>query len=179
MKTYNIFTDKQDTMPTGKADFLLACSVTKTCNIDGITQAGIAGLIPLTPTLDAEYLSHEKIYSLKDIAKTADGIPTPAIVTRAVHNLCKFSCIEMLDLGLSTPPQNTIIHQFNIEASQSIAMGANIDAKDIFIKGMTFGKKYELKGNYLIFQTLSSPCLKDLELYLQFGFLCHLALKQN
>ena len=150
MNTYNIFTDKQDTLLEGKADFLLACSVTKTCTIDGITQAGIDGLIPLTPTLDAEYISNETIYSLTDVAKTKNGIPTPAIVTKAIDNICPFSTIEILDLGLEVKPQNTIMHHFYMQPSKSITDGADIDAKDIFIKGMEFGEKYELKGNYLI-----------------------------
>ena len=150
MITKNIFTDAIDKLPTGNADFLLASSVTKTCEIDGITQAGISGLMTLTPTLDAEYISTEKIFSLTDIAKTAEGIPTPAIVTRAVHNLCSFSSIEILDLGLQTKPQNTTIYDFHINPSDDISKDAKIDAKKIFIKGMEFGEKYELKGNYLI-----------------------------
>ncbi|RUM63144.1 MAG: nicotinate-nucleotide--dimethylbenzimidazole phosphoribosyltransferase, partial [Sulfurimonas sp.] len=41
MKTYDIFTNEETKLPEGKADFLLAASVTKTCEIAGITQAGI------------------------------------------------------------------------------------------------------------------------------------------
>ena len=33
MKTYNIFTNEADSLPSGKADFLLAASVTLTCEI--------------------------------------------------------------------------------------------------------------------------------------------------
>ena len=150
MITKNIFTDKDDSLPDGRADFLLASCVTKTCEIDGITQAGIPKQIPLTPTLDAEYISTEKIFSLTDVAKTAGGIPTPAILTRAIHNLHSFSSLEILDLGLQVSPQNTQIYNFDINPSQSIIDGAKIDAKEIFIKGTEFGQKYELKGNYLI-----------------------------
>lgn len=150
MKTYNIFTNEPDTLPSGKADFLLAASVTKTCEIEGITQAGIPGMIPLTPTLDAEFIVNERVYSLGEVAETPTGVPTPAIITRAVHNLTPFSAIEILDLGLQTLPQNSPCQHFNILPSDSIAMGANIDAKTVFEKGMRAGKTYELKGNYLI-----------------------------
>jgi uncharacterized protein (TIGR00303 family) len=150
MKTYNIFTDKPDTLQTTKADFLLAASVTKTCEIEGITQAGIPGMIPLTPTLDAEFLLNEKVFSLEELAETPTGVPTPALITRAIHNLNPYSCIEVLDLGLQTQPQNTPLHHFDIAPSQSITTGAKIDAKDIFFKGMQAAKNYELKGNYLI-----------------------------
>jgi uncharacterized protein (TIGR00303 family) len=150
MKTYNIFTNEEDSLPQGKADFLLAACVTKTCEIEGITQAGIPGKIFLTPTLDAEFITNEKVFSLGDLAETPTGVPSPAIITRAVHNLSPFSSIEILNLGLDVSPQNTISSSFDIKPSDSIATGANIDAKAIFAKGMDAGESYELKGSYLI-----------------------------
>lgn len=150
MNTYNIFTDKEDSIPKGKADFLLAGSVTNTCQIEGITQAGIPGMIPLTPTLDAEFVINQKVFSLGELAETPTGVPTPAIITRAVHNLALFSSLEILDLGLDKIPQNSTCHNFGITPSNSIASGAGINAKEIFQKGLEFGQKYELKGNYLI-----------------------------
>lgn len=150
MNSYNIFTNKPDFLPHGKADFLLAASVTKTCEIEGITQAGIPGMIALTPTLDAEFLTHEQVFSLGELAETPSGIPSPALITRAIHNLNPFSAIEILDLGLTSIPQKTNNHNFDINPSGSIDKNANIDAKSIFEKGMKFGRSYELKGNYLI-----------------------------
>ena len=150
MKTLNIFTNENDKLPEGKADFLLSASVTKTCEIEGITQAGIPGKIAYTPTLDAEFIVTEKLFSMPEIAETPSGVPTPALITRAVHNLDAFSSVEILDLGLEIKPQNVTLHNFDINPSQNIAKGANIDAKAIFRKGMDFGKSYELKGNYLI-----------------------------
>ncbi|MEA3330544.1 MAG: nicotinate-nucleotide--dimethylbenzimidazole phosphoribosyltransferase [Campylobacterota bacterium] len=150
MKTKNIFTDKEDSLPNGKADFLLAASVTKTCEIEGITQAGIPGKIPLTPTLDAEFITTQKLFSMPELAETPSGVPTPALITRAVHNLNPFSSIEILDLGLEVVPQNSTCHNFDISPSNSIAEGADIDVKSLFERGMACGKNYELKGNYLI-----------------------------
>ena len=150
MKAYNIFTNKLDSLPEGKADFLLAASVTKTCEIEGITQAGIPGKIAYTPTLDAEFITTQKLFSMPEIAETPSGVPTPALITRAVQNLNPFSTIEILDLGLEIKPEQTQLHEFNIAPSDSIATGAKIDAKEIFQKGMAFGAEYELKGSYLI-----------------------------
>ena len=150
MNTYNIFTNEKDSLPQGRADFLLAASVTKTCEIEGITQAGIPGLIHLTPTLDAEFIINEKVFSIGELAETPTGVPTPALITRAIHKLNPFSSIEILDLGLQIKPKNSLCHDFNILPSDSIATGANIDAKEIFAKGMAYGRSYELKGNYLI-----------------------------
>ncbi|MDQ7060535.1 MAG: nicotinate-nucleotide--dimethylbenzimidazole phosphoribosyltransferase [Sulfurimonas sp.] len=150
MKTLNIFTQEHDTLPEGKADFLLAASVTRTCEIEAITQAGIPGNIPLTPTLDAELLCTQKIFSLPNIAETPSGIPSPCVITRAIHNLNPFSHIEILNLGLDIKPQQTNLKDFAISPSDSIATGANINAKEVFAKGMKYGREYELKGNYLI-----------------------------
>jgi len=150
MKTYNIFTNEKDSLPQGRADFLLAASVTKTCEIEGITQAGIPGKIPLTPTLDAEFLLHKKVFSMPELAETPTGVPTPALITRAVENLAGFSAIEILDIGLESRPQNTQVENFDIAPSDSIVDGAGIDAYAIVMKGMKFGREYELKGNYLI-----------------------------
>jgi len=150
MQTYNIFTKQTDTLPEGKADFVLAASVTKTCEIEGITQAGIPGMIPLTPTLDAEYITNEKVFSLGELAETPTGVPSPALITRATHNLAAFSTIEIFDLGLVEKPKNCLLHNFDITPSDSIDKGANIDAEAVFNKGREAGKKYELKGNYLI-----------------------------
>jgi len=150
MKTLNIFTDSPDSLYEGKADFLLAASVTKTCEIAGITQAGIPGKIPLTPTLDAEFIVTQKLFSMPNLAETPTGIPTPALITRGVHNLTPFSSVEILDLGLETKPKQVRLHNFDIKPSDSITTGANIDAEAVFAKGMAFGRAYELKGNYLI-----------------------------
>ena len=150
MKTYNIFTDKEQKLPEYKADFLLAGSVTKTCEIEGITQAGIPGKIAYTPTLDAECITTEKLFSMPEIAETPSGVPTPALITRAIHNLTPFTTIEILDLGLEIKPQQTHLHSFGIQPSQTITQGAGIDAKDIVLKGMEFGRNYELKGSYVI-----------------------------
>jgi uncharacterized protein (TIGR00303 family) len=150
MKTLNIFTSQPDFLPKGKADFLLAACVTRTCEIEGITQAGIPGKIPLTPTLDAEFITNEQVFSMGELAETPTGVPTPALITRAVHNLNSFSNIEVLNLGLDAIPQNTPLQNFDINPSDSIVSGANIDAKTVFRKGMSAGKSYELKGNYLI-----------------------------
>ncbi|PHQ65573.1 MAG: nicotinate-nucleotide--dimethylbenzimidazole phosphoribosyltransferase [Sulfurimonas sp.] len=150
MKTLNIFTNEIDSLPEGKADFLLAASVTRTCEIEGITQAGIPGKIPLTPTLDAEFITNEKVFSMPELAETPKGVPTPALITRAAHNLTPYSNIEVLNLGLDAIPQNTPTQSFDISPSGSVASGANIDARAVFEKGMIAGKNYELKGNYLI-----------------------------
>ena len=135
-----------------KATFILALSNTRTANIEGITQAGISGMIHLTPTLDSEFVSTGEVRSLENIAETPKGVPTPALITRAVHLLAPYGRIELLNLGLEVSPKikHFKIHNFDINPSQSIAKGANIDAQELFQKGIAFGQKYECKDEYII-----------------------------
>jgi uncharacterized protein (TIGR00303 family) len=131
---------------------MLALSNTATADIPGITQAGIPGMIHLTPTLDAEFLSTGEVRSLPNVAETPKGVPTPALITRAVHLLHPYARIELLDLGLKIPPQgdDLMLHRFGIEPTYSIAKGARIDAKAVFEKGLEFGRTYTCVDDYVI-----------------------------
>jgi len=131
---------------------MLAMSNTATAHIAGITQAGIPGMIHLTPVLDAEFLATGEVRSLPNVAETPKGVPTPALITRGVHLLSPYSHIELLDLGLEVQPKgdDLSIHHFDIQASGNITEGADIDAKALFDKGVAFGKTYECKDDYLI-----------------------------
>jgi len=139
-----------DLIIEGKADFLLAACVTNTCKIPELTQAGIPGKIPLTPTLDAEFISTGKVFSLDDIAETPKGVPTPALITRAVHELSPFNNLQILNLGLQVQPQQCKLINLDINPSHSITQNKSFDAKDVFEKGFAYGKKYQLQGDYLI-----------------------------
>ncbi len=135
-----------------KATFMLALSNTKTANIEGITQAGIPGMIYLTPTLDSEFVCTGEVRSLENIAETPKGVPTPALITRGVHLLAPFGRVELLDLGLEVKPKVDYfkLHSFAIEPSESIAKGAKIDAETLFQKGVEFGNSYQCKDEYII-----------------------------
>jgi len=134
------------------ATFMLALSNTKTANITGITQAGIPGMIHLTPTLDSEFLCTGEVRSLDNIAETPKGVPTPALITRGVHLLKPYGRIELLDLGLEVKPKIDYfrIHNFGIEPSESIDKGAKIEAQALFEKGLKFGQAYVCQDEYLI-----------------------------
>ena len=134
------------------ATFMLALSTTKTCEIEGITQAGIPGLIYLTPTLDCEYVCSGEVRCLEDIAQTPKGVPTPALMTRAVHLLKPFGNIEILDLGMQVKPKLEYFEcvEFGLKPSGAIDEGAGIDALALFEKGVEFGKDYQCKDDYII-----------------------------
>jgi len=100
MKTYNLFTNQESSLPKAKADLLLL----------------------------SKNRSDKEFLEARDISSFSIAETNPIIITKAIHNLDPFSSIEVLDL----------------ESSDAI------DAKDIFAKGMEYGRSYELKGNYLI-----------------------------
>ena len=135
-----------------KATFMLALSNTKTYEIPGITQAGIPGMIHLTPTLDSEFLCTGEVRSLDNIAETPKGVPTPALITRGIHLLHPFNNIELLNLGLEIAPKidYTKIHRFDIKPSKRIDDGASIEASELFQKGVEFGQNYICKNDYII-----------------------------
>ncbi len=135
-----------------KAPFLLGCCVTETSEIEGITQAGIEGMIYLTPTLDSEFLCDGEVKSLEDLAKTPKGVPTPALITRAVSLETPFSSIEILNLGFEKKPQikNAKVHDFGIKPSGRIDQNAKIEAREIFEKGKAFAKEFKTKSDYII-----------------------------
>lgn len=135
-----------------KATFMLALSNTDTASIEGITQAGIPGKIYLTPTLDSEFVTTGQVRSLDAIPETLKGVPSPALITRAVHLLNPFPNIELINLGLEKLPKIDYfkIHDFSIKPSKSISIGANIDAQSLFQQGLLFGQKYTCKDDYII-----------------------------
>ncbi|HIP11424.1 MAG TPA: TIGR00303 family protein [Arcobacter sp.] len=135
-----------------KATFMLALSNTHTANIPGITQAGIPGMLHLTPTLDSEFVCLGEVRSLDNIAKTPKGVPTPALITRAVHLLHPYSRVELLDLGLEVSPKIAYakIHNFDMKPSRRIDDGAGIEAMEIFQKAVAFGQNYKCQDDYII-----------------------------
>jgi len=172
MQICNIFTDKEDFFPQGRADFLFAVCETQSSLSEGNT--------PCAATLDAEFLCNERVFSSHELAHTPAGAPSPAVITRAVHNLTPFSSIEILNLGLSIPPQNAPCHTFSVPMAKSITEGAGIDVRDVFSKGMTYAKSYELRGNYLILaQSSTSTALSAMATALALGFECKDTLPQS
>ncbi|MBN2870665.1 MAG: nicotinate-nucleotide--dimethylbenzimidazole phosphoribosyltransferase, partial [Campylobacterales bacterium] len=152
IRTINGKRDLAEYLRGKRPHYLLSMSNTATAEIPGITQAGIPGLIHLTPTLDAEFLCTGEVRSLENIAETPKGVPTPALITRAVHLLRPFGEIGLLDLGLREQPkvEHFACHGFGISPSGSIASGADIPALEVFEKGVAFAQEFELRGDYLI-----------------------------
>ncbi len=175
IKTLTGKIDFAESLRGQSATFILSMSNTKTANIEGITQAGIPGMLHLTPTLDAEFLCTGEVRSLENIATTPKGVPTPALITRAVHLLHPFGKIELLNLGIEVTPKVDYftIHDMELSPSDSVQTGANIDALAVFQKGLEFGQSYTPKSDYVILgESVPSGTTTALATALALGYEC-------
>jgi len=73
-------------------------------------------------------------------------------IAEKVFDLKPFKNIELLDLGMSQKPKLDFfkIHAFGLKPSEAIHKGAQINAMEVFQKGVEFGKSYECKDDYII-----------------------------
>lgn len=84
--------------------FVLVLGTTDTSLIPGITVAGASPeLTHYTPPADAEYLILGRCKILKGVPVTPEGIPTPALITRAAVGLSKAPVI-VANAGLKHKP---------------------------------------------------------------------------
>ena len=154
MKLNYILKDRglTDSLKGKSATFALSLSNTATADIAGITQAGLPGKIYLTPTLDSEFLITGSVPSLGEIAETPKGVPTPALITKAVSELAPFDSMEVWDLGLRAKPQidSSYLRDFDISPSGDISKDSKIPAREIFYKGYEFGKSWQIESDYAI-----------------------------
>ncbi len=87
------------------AIFVLLAGSTEVSRIPGITSAGASpDLTLLTPVVDAEIIIGGHPLSIKDPPMTPEGIPTPAIVTRACLDISGTRSIAV-NAGLSVSPK--------------------------------------------------------------------------
>ncbi len=133
-----------------EADFLLAASVTYTCTIEGITQTGIPGMAPLTPTLDAEFITAGSLFSLPKMTAIPKKSPSPALLTRAAQQLKPFHTLKILNLGLECLPKYCGILDFDIAPSASIVSNTPLDAHMLFSKGRAAARRYTPQSGTLI-----------------------------
>lgn len=83
--------------------FVLAAGTTRTAAIDGLSAAGAdPELLPHTPSADAEVLVYGDAVRATDVPVSPTGCPTPAVVSRAVHELVALTP-TVVDAGLATP----------------------------------------------------------------------------
>ncbi|MEM0139705.1 MAG: TIGR00303 family protein [Ferroplasma sp.] len=90
--------------------FILLAGSSKISLVPGISAAGASpDLMEYTPVLDSEIIQSGKCKSYDVIPMTAEGIPTPSIITRACNNISGIDTL-IVDAGFTMPPHIPYIH---------------------------------------------------------------------
>ncbi|AEM39206.1 Nicotinate-nucleotide-dimethylbenzimidazolephosp horibosyltransferase [Pyrolobus fumarii 1A] len=117
--------------------FVVFAASSKTSTIPGITAAGPTPEATLyTPTLDIEYLVTGRPLTMDVIPVTPEGIPTPAVVTRASLQLVNDARIVVVDAGVYREP---LIPHVKLPSRR---VGGRIDVEPALPPG-TASKLYE------------------------------------
>ena len=101
----DVVEDLIDKLKTGRLMALYFIGSTRTSTIPGLSIAGATPELTLyTPACDVEYLVYGKPKSFDVIPVTPEGIPTPAVITRACINLCNVP-YTIVDAGSAIEPK--------------------------------------------------------------------------
>jgi len=132
--------------------FVCVTSYTETCQIPGITIAGAdTELIPCTPAADAEFLYYGHCKSISGVPATPDGIPTPALITRAALRRARIPVL-IVDAGSKIKPQLPAI-SFGIKHGRDIRNQRALeraDAQRAFEFGKMIGIQLAMSNDILI-----------------------------
>lgn len=114
----------------GRIIFVIVAGSTRTSTIPGISVAGPSPEVTmLTPILDVEYLLAGKPITLNAVPVTPEGLPTPAVITRALVYRLGLPVL-VVDAGCSSPPRVPHV------ALPSRRMGGRIDVEPALPRGV-------------------------------------------
>ncbi len=123
-----------DCIRSGKVVALYFIGSTLTSTIPGISIAGASPESTLyTPTLDVEYLVLGAPRSLNVIPMTPEGIPTPAIITRACLQVCRVPYL-IVNCGTYVEPRIPHVRLPHARPGERIYSGTALP-KDV-VKGL-------------------------------------------
>ena len=130
-----------DKVKDKKPLFILVIGSTETALIPGISAAGQnPEKIKHTPSLDADFLLSRKKGVKNSIPVSPHGIPSPAIISKALIELLELE-VNIIDTGAFFKPQCDHI-SLNMGAGKSITTGKALDpikTDFLFQKGEKFG----------------------------------------
>ncbi len=108
----------------GRVVFLVVVGSSRVSTIPGLSIAGSSPEATLyTPTLDAEYLLAGRPVTLDVIPVSPEGLPTPALITRAVLSAVRDVQVGVVDAGCRFEPRVPHV------ALPSRTMGGRIDVE--------------------------------------------------
>lgn len=130
--------------------FIVVIGNTETAKINGISAAGAnPELTDFTPAADMEYLVHGFCKSIEGVPITPEGIPTPAIITKACLEISNIPFLIAIG-GVRVFPQTPYI-EFGGKPGKDISTGIAVDSIDTaFENAKVFGEIISKMANYIV-----------------------------
>ncbi len=130
--------------------FMCVIGNTETAKVPGISAAGAnPEITDYTPAADMEYLIYKKCKCIEGVPITPEGIPTPAIITKASLELSKMPLL-IANGGVNVFPSVPYI-DFGGKSGKNITYGRAVENPiEIFEKAKIFGKMISKVVNYLV-----------------------------
>ncbi|PYB69142.1 TIGR00303 family protein [Thermoplasma sp. Kam2015] len=126
--------------------FVLLAGTTEVSLRPGITAAGASPeATRLTPTVDSEIVGEGRCLSMSEPPMTPEGIPTPAIVSKAILTLTGLKYI-IVNGGFSFRPKTDYLETNIVPSKDPSRERAIVDAEKVMESGYRLGKI--LDGRY-------------------------------
>ena len=130
--------------------FVCVIANTEVGKVKGISAAGAnPDITDFTPSADVELVKLGKCKCIDGVPVTPEGIPTPAIITRASLNLANIPFLT-INAGLNVLPQIPFV-EVGKKAGGDIRKGRAVaNPERIFEKARLIGEKLARSHNYLV-----------------------------
>ncbi|MFX1364330.1 MAG: nicotinate mononucleotide-dependent phosphoribosyltransferase CobT [Promethearchaeota archaeon] len=130
--------------------FICVIGNTETAKIPSISAAGAnPDITDYTPAADMEYLIYEKCKSIEGVPITPDGIPTPALITKASIDLAEISLL-VASGGLNIHPQTPFL-EFGGQPGKNISNGLALNkVSSVFERAKILGEQISKAVDYLV-----------------------------
>lgn len=130
--------------------FVLTIGTTDTAKIPGISAAGRSPeLCDFTPAADAEYIVLERCLSIDGVPVTPDGIPTPALITRAAVKLARIPVL-VVNAGARFRPKLPHVELGGGPGGDIRTGRAVAGARELFEAGKLIGEQTSAIADYLV-----------------------------
>lgn len=130
--------------------FTCVIGVTETAKIPGISAAGkYPELTDYTPPADVELLIHGKCKCISGVPVTPEGIPTPALITKAAISLADIPLL-VVNGGLRVKPQIPFFELGGNPGGDIRNGNAVINAEEVFDKAKILGENLAKIADYLV-----------------------------
>ena len=151
--------------------FICVIGNTETGKISGISAAGAnPEITDFTPAADMEYLHFHKCKSIDGVPVTPDGIPTPALITKAALDLGDIPYIVVVG-GAKILPKTPYIDLGGTFGTNISSGNAIKNPKKVFENARLFGENISKLANYLVIgESIAGGTTTALSVLLALGY---------